>query len=137
MPSDYQAILEDLNKEAYGCLIEKWNHEHKQKTKAKKEEIEREDNNEFSFDFFDVSANATKENSGLKPEHPLEVKVTQLIADYPQIATDMASVIETLEESARLQKKASANFQQILRRLPAHASPLSEHILNTYVVLKP
>lgn len=120
----------------YLALIERWNAETKKKKKPKEPEPETEDASEFSFDNTESPPNATKCASGLKPEHPLEVKVTQLIADHPQIANDMADVIETLKEAAELQKKASDEFLRVLQKLPLESSPLSESHYRTYVVLK-
>ena len=52
-------------------------------------EPETEKSHDFSFNNTESTPNPTKTASGLKPEHLLEVKVTQLIADHPQIANDM------------------------------------------------
>ena len=49
--TENQELINQCDKESYEILIARWNQEHKPKTKTKKVEEEKEDINEFSFEF--------------------------------------------------------------------------------------
>ena len=49
--TENQELIDQYDKQSYEILIERWNQEHKPKTKTKKVEEEKDDINEFSFEF--------------------------------------------------------------------------------------